>query len=144
MDEQEERRALEQALTETFNPSTRRRTQRLASAAQRMRVVADERVGRCDAVEVHRILELVAGFGSGLHKTNQEIAVLVPCGLLGVNSAVLTARRHAAPDDAAAVDVHVRAAAFEGKFSRRTATKLLKKVAAQIDPHLTTPLHAKP
>lgn len=142
MDEQAERRVLEQALTATFNPSTRRRTARLASAAARMRVVADERIGRCAAVDVHRVLELVAGFGSGLHHTNEEIAVLVPCGLLGVNSAVLTARRQAAPDGPAAVDVHIRAAAFEGRFSLRTAVKLLNKVAEQIDPHLTTPLRA--
>jgi hypothetical protein len=144
MDEQDERRVLEEALAETFRPSTRRRTEKLASATRRMRVVAGERTGRCSAANVHRVLELVAEFGSGLQTTGQEIAVLVPSGLLGVNSAVLSARRRAAPDDPAAVDLHIRAAALEGKLSLRTAAKLLNKVAKRVDPHLTTPLRAAP
>ena len=141
MREDAERAVLERFVAGQRKPVTGKPMSELSSTAKRLRLVADERIGRCPADQLDRVFKLIASAGSGLEHAENEIAVLAPCGWLKMNRAVLSASR-AGEGKADPVEIHFRAAALEGRISQRSAVRLLDRIAQMISPHLIAPMHS--
>lgn len=130
-----EREVLEQFLAAMRLPPFGATNRGMAEVAKRLRLIAEERVAHCAPADVVNVFDAIARMGTVLEHGANSVTVLAPCGWLRMHRAVLTARHRASGPGAA--EIHLRAAALEGKISQRSAARLLDAVGRLIGPYLT-------